>query len=185
MPNVLAISGSPRKDGNSDTLLNEFLRGMKENGLDAEVYHLRDLDIKHCKGCNSCFESGYCHIKDDMQILYARLEAADMIVLATPVYFSGMSSLMKQMVDRCQCLWARKEVMGQKIGPPGRKGFLLCVGGQREPVFRNIISVTRSLFNSIDVSYGGEVLVSRVDDAGEMEGEPSKLEEARLLGSRA
>ncbi len=181
---VLGISGSPRAGGNSETLLAEALKGASSRGAEARMVELRASDIGHCQGCNACFSDGECRIEDGMSPLYELVAEADVIILASPVYFSGMSSVMKQFIDRCQSLWARKEVLGQRVGGPGRRGALISVGGQGSPVFRNSISVAKSLFNSIDVEYQGELTAADVDSKGEVFDKPWLLREARELGER-
>lgn len=180
---MLGVAGSPRCHGNTDILIEKALMGAREGGADVELVRLRDLDIEHCQGCNSCFDAGECRIDDDMSHLYRLIDEADVIILASPVYFSGLSSLMKQMIDRCQCLWARKEVLGARIGGHGRTGALISVGGQNPPTFRNSVSVVKSYFNSIDVDYRAELLVASVDEKGDIMNHPSTLEEAYDLGA--
>ncbi len=179
---VLGISGSPRAGGNSETLLAEALKGASSQGAEARMVELRTAEITHCQGCNSCFSDGECRIEDGMTSLYELLTEAEVIILSSPVYFSGLSSVMKQFIDRCQCLWARKVVLGRTVGAPGRKGALISVGGQSSPVFRNSISVARSFFNSIDVEYMGELTAPAVDSKGEVFDKPWLLREARELG---
>ncbi len=176
------MAGSPRCHGNTDILIERALKGAYEGGADVELVRLRDLSIEHCQGCNCCFDAGECRIDDDMSHLYQSLDEADVIILASPVYFSGLSSLMKQMIDRCQCLWARKEVLGARIGGLGRTGALISVGGQNPPAFNNSISVVKSYFNSIDVEYRAEMLVPAVDEKGEIMNHPAILTKAYDMG---
>ena len=86
---VLILSASPRREGNSDTLCNEFLRGAKEAGHDAEKIFLRDKKINYCTGCGLCNDNGYtdCSQKDDATEIIEKMVQADVIVMATPVYF--------------------------------------------------------------------------------------------------
>ncbi len=179
----MGVGGSPRRHGNTEILLEKALAGAYENGADVEFVRVGDLSIDHCQGCNSCFNGGECRINDDMIGLYKQLDEAEVIILASPVYFSGLSSLMKQMIDRCQCLWARKEVLGGSIGGPGRIGALISVGGQNPPTFRNSISVVKSYFNSIDVEYSAELLVPAVDEKGDILNHPKILEKAYDMGA--
>ncbi len=176
------MAGSPRHNGNTDILVERALKGAHESGADVVLVRLRDLSIDHCQGCNCCFDAGECRIDDDMTHLYQLLDEADVIILATPVYFSGLSSIMKQMIDRCQCLWARKEVLGARIGSLGRTGALISVGGQNPPEFKNSISVVKSYFNSIDVDYRAELLVPAVDEKGDIMNNPTFLAKAYDMG---
>lgn len=103
MKKVLIISASPRKGGNSDTLCDEFLRGAKDAGHDVEKIFLRDKKINYCTGCGLCNTNGYsaCSQKDDAPEILEKMVNADVIVLATPVYFYTMDGQMKTFIDRC------------------------------------------------------------------------------------
>lgn len=98
--NVLVISASSRKGGNSDTLCDEFIRGAKEAGNTAEKVYLRDKTIHFCTGCGVCNETSVCVQKDDAAEILEKMVSADVIVLATPVYFYTMDGQLKTMIDR-------------------------------------------------------------------------------------
>lgn len=97
---VLILSSSPRRGGNSDLLCDQFLLGAQEAGNQAEKIFLRDKNINYCLGCGACQKTGSCVQKDDMNEILDKLVAADVIVLATPVYFYSMSAQMKTLIDR-------------------------------------------------------------------------------------
>jgi len=99
--NVLIISASPRKGGNSDTLCDQFLKGAKEAGHKVEKVSLREHKINYCMGCGVCNNTHKCVQKDDMKALLDKMLAADVIVLATPVYFYTMDAQLKTFIDRC------------------------------------------------------------------------------------
>lgn len=98
--NVLVISASPRKGGNSDTLCDEFIRGAQESGNNAEKIFLASKNIKYCIGCGVCNTTQKCVQKDDMAEILDKMVEADVIVLATPVYFYTMDAQMKTLIDR-------------------------------------------------------------------------------------
>ena len=99
---VLILSSSPRKGGNSDTLCNEFMRGAIDAGNNIEKICLRDKKINYCTGCSVCSQYGKpCPQKDDAAEIIAKMLDADVIVMATPVYFYTMSAQMKTLIDRC------------------------------------------------------------------------------------
>lgn len=102
MKNILILSSSPRRGGNSDSLCNELLRGATNAGHTVEKIFLRDKTINYCTGCSTCSLHGKsCPQKDDMPEILDKMVAADIIVMATPVYFYTMSSQMKTLIDRC------------------------------------------------------------------------------------
>jgi len=98
---VLIISSSPRKDGNSEVLCDRFAKGALEAGHEVEITTLRDKRIAPCKACYACMENHSCVVKDDMAVIFPKLVAADVIVLASPVYFYSVCAQMKAMIDRC------------------------------------------------------------------------------------
>ncbi len=97
---ILGISCSPRKRGNTVSLLEETLRGAAENGADVELFSVSGKNIRGCDGCYACFAKGECHIQDDMQPLYEKLIDADGIVFGTPIYMYGMTAQAKAIIDR-------------------------------------------------------------------------------------
>ena len=97
---VLILSSSPRRGGNSDTLCGQFLRGALAAGHEAEKIFLGDCTIKYCTGCGACNTTHKCVQKDDMEEVLDKLVAADVIVMATPVYFYSMDAQMKTLIDR-------------------------------------------------------------------------------------
>ncbi|MBQ4061239.1 MAG: flavodoxin family protein [Christensenellaceae bacterium] len=100
MKKVLVISASPRKGGNSDRLCDEFVRGSKEAGHDVKKVFISDLKINYCTGCGACNTTHKCVIKDDTQKVLDDMLKADVIVLATPVYFYSMDAQLKTLIDR-------------------------------------------------------------------------------------
>lgn len=97
---VLILSASPRKHGNSDLLCDEFLKGAQEAGHDVEKIWLSDYKINFCRGCGFCNEAHRCVQNDDMAQILDKMVAADVIVLATPIYFYAMNGQMKTLIDR-------------------------------------------------------------------------------------
>ncbi|MBP5429594.1 MAG: flavodoxin family protein [Elusimicrobiaceae bacterium] len=98
---VLIISASPRKGGNSDVLCDQFLHGAEEAGNNVEKIFLRDHKINYCLGCGVCNDTHHCVQKDDMKKILDKMVEADVIVLATPVYFYTMDGQLKTFIDRC------------------------------------------------------------------------------------
>ena len=100
---VLVISASPRKGGNSDTLCDEFMKGAIDSGNTVEKIFLRDKKINYCTGCGLCNTNDYtaCSQKDDMALILDKMVIADVILMATPVYFYTMDGQMKTFIDRC------------------------------------------------------------------------------------
>ncbi len=100
--NVLIISSSPRKGGNSDVLCDEFLHGAKDGGHNVEKIFLRDKNLNYCTGCGFCNSNDYtkCAQQDDGNELMDKMEKADVIVFSTPIYFYAIAGQMKTFIDR-------------------------------------------------------------------------------------
>lgn len=114
MKNVLIISASPRKNGNSQMLCEQFRKGALEKGHQVELVRLTDLNIGFCRACDACMRNGgTCILKDDMAKVLELYQRADVLVLSTPVYFYGISAPMKMFIDRTYPIWqhlGKKEV---------------------------------------------------------------------------
>jgi len=113
---ILGLSFSPRTQGNTVVLLNEALGGAREEGAETEIYTVAGKDIKPCDGCWACRETGECHIKDEMQELYAKLLEADGIIFGTPVYFYNMTAQGKTVIDRTIALNKPGRNLANKVG---------------------------------------------------------------------
>jgi len=116
---IIAINGSPRKNGKTAELLKKFLSLFKRRGAQTTLINLSDYDINHCLGCyskspNACMFP--CVQKDDMQKIYPLLLDADVIILGSPIYWFNMSGLLKNFIDRLTCLAASGYLLENKIG---------------------------------------------------------------------
>ena len=184
---VLGIAGSPRRGGNTDLLLAEVMKGAANRGAEVKTIILNNLEISPCQHCDACLKTGWCRIDDDMQMIYRELEAADRIVLASPIQFMGVTAQMKAMIDRCQALWARKYILKQ---PPlgdsrERKGLFVSVGARRVAnLFEPAITTIKSLLICLDVAYAGELLFPGVDEKGAIAEHPDALRQAFLAGQK-
>ena len=185
---VIGIAGSPRRGGNTDLLLGEVLRGAASRGAEVKTIVLNDLNITPCQHCDACLEKGKCRIEDDMQMVYRELEAADRIVLASPLHFMSVTAQAKAMIDRCQSLWARKYVLKQPpLGsePGKKKGLFISVGGRRVAnLFKPVLATVKALFNTLDITYAGGLLFPGVDEKGAIAKNPDALRQAFLAGQK-
>ena len=102
---ILILAGSPRKNGNSAALCREFARGAEESGHRVELIFLRDKKIGYCLACYHCKSGGVCAIKDDMAEILDAMNVADVIVMASPVYFYSVDAQMKALIDRAVAQW--------------------------------------------------------------------------------
>ncbi len=183
---VLGISGSPRKGGNTERLLDEALRGAEEEGADIVRLRVADYHITPCTECLQCSQKGACVIQDDMQGLYPILLESDILILASPVFFYGLTAWAKALVDRTQALWARKYILKDpSLGQKGkrRNGFFISVGGTKgQRVFEGAILTAKYFFDVINAAYVGELLFRNVDAKDDILRQPEALQQAFEAG---
>jgi len=177
--------GSPRIKGNTDLLLDEALKGAQGQGAEVEKVIVDKLNIAPCREYYGCVKDGNCVIRDDMDNIYPKLLAADRVIVASPIFFYGLTSQVKALIDRCQALWARKYILKQSLPDSARKGAFIAVGATRgRKLFDGSILTVKYFFQSIDVQYVDELLVPGVDKKGEIKEHPTALSDAFELGRR-
>jgi hypothetical protein len=185
---VLGIAGSPRRGGNTDRLLKAAMDGAASQGAEVKTIVLCELKFEGCRNCGGCDLTGQCIVDDDMQLVHKKLRATDRIILASPIFFMGVSSQTKAMIDRCQALWVMKYCLKQPVATNGgreRRGIFLSVGGRGDVgLFDGARATVKSFFATVDVKYGGEVLYPRIDERGAIEEHPTALAEALAAGER-
>lgn len=182
MKNFIAFFGSPRKNGNTDILLNSFVNGVIETKkFNVEKIFLRELKISPCLEIYKCKENGRCVINDDFQKIYDLIESADVIALSTPVMFYSVSAHTKILMDRCQSFWVKKYILNKHSKP--KDGYLFSVGATRgAKLFDGILMTVKYFFDSFDCKLKDSVLIKGVDEKGEIEKYPEFLEQAYSLG---
>lgn len=108
MKNILILNGSPRKNGKTNKLVESFIKGAELNNNNINQFHLYDMDINGCKGCESCRSNGSCIQKDDMGQIYDAFNEADVVVFASPIYFWTITGPLKTVVDRLYAILTSK-----------------------------------------------------------------------------
>ena len=183
---VLSVLGSPRRGGNTEILLDEALRGASDHGGSCEKIVLRDLKITPCLEIYKCAKDGVCAIQDEMQDLFPKIEQAQRLIIASPIFFYSVSALTKAMIDRCQSLWAKKYILKLPISSvPDRKGAFISVAATRgKKLFDGVRLTMKYFFDAIDVIYSDELLVRGVDEKGEVRKQEEALQQAYELGRR-
>ena len=172
---ILILSGSPRKGGNTDLLAEAFAKGASAQHH-VEIVSVCDYKVNPCLGCNACFknEINTCSQKDDMPVIYAKMNQADMLVIASPVYFYSISAQLKAIIDRFH--------NPIRASFPIKKMALLLVGAARLPdLFDAILTEYNLCLNFFDIEDVGKVLVRGVKDKGDIK-DTDALNEAYTLG---
>ena len=153
MSRIVVLSGSPRENGNTDRLVDAFVKGAGDRNT-VEVISVHDSKVAPCKGCNACYfsDGNVCAQKDDMQIIYGKLCRADVLIIASPVYFYGLSAQLKAVIDRLHTPM-RSRFAIRKLG-------LILVGAAELP----------EMFDSIITQYRLVLDFFHLDDAGDGSG---------------
>lgn len=178
MAKIAVLIGSSRRNGNTEILANAFIDGINKQENSVEIISVIGKKVNGCTGCDFCYrdDSHNCVQKDDMQEIYKRLADANVIVIATPVYFYGVSSQLKCMIDR--------------LHNPIRNTFrvkelvLLAVCADEVPtVFDSLITMYHSILSYFSLENGGMITVPGVAGKGDIQGHAALLE-AQKLGER-
>lgn len=170
---VVIISGSPRKDGNSDTLCREFYRGCKEAGHHVIKIDLRDKQINFCTACYACKKLGHCVQKDDVAAIIQEMVKADVIVLATPVYFYSMAGQVKTLIDRC---------LSSGTGLAGKEFYFIATAAAGKAEMSRTIDGMRGFTDCLPgARVKGVVYGAGAWQLGEIQGNPA-MEEAYQMG---
>jgi len=185
---VLGIAGSPRRNGNTDRLLKRVMAGASSHGAETKTVVISELNISPCRHCDGCIKTGKCVIDDDMQWLHADLREADRVVLASPIFFMGVTAQTKAMIDRCQALWVIKYVLKLPVAinpDKERSGVFVSVGGRRlHNLFEPAIATVKSWFTTLDIAYVGQLVFSGIDDGGSIDLHPTALKDAFSFGQK-
>ena len=183
---VVILMGSPRKKGNTELVCSAVTDGIEAAGAGVTLIRLSEQSIKPCLGCGGCERDGRCVIKDDMQQLYPLLDHAYAVIIASPIYFYGVTAQTKLFIDRTQALWSRKYVLGRKRDEnQGHSchGYFISVAATRgKQVFDGAELTVRYCFDAMDIPYGGKLVFPGIDQRGALANSPEKLEQARIFG---
>jgi len=183
---ILGILASPRKKGNSDILLNEALRAARDSGADTEKLVIYDMDFKGCISCGGCAKTGVCVLKDDMTPLYSKLNSADAVIIAAPIYFAGAPAQLKAMIDRCQSEWVAKYVLKKRKAQNEKRkanGAFICVSGHKEDTLYKFTRKTIEVFfKTMNIDFTEELFFGGAGRAGDIKSIKGALEKAYKSG---
>ena len=184
MSTIIAISATPRTQGNSEMLLDSMIAGCQAAGASTGKVRLRDLALHPCTGCDACQSrvDTPCVIRDDVPALLARLCQADGIAIASPIYFATVNAQLKMVLDRLYSVFGAGDFTTLR----GKRLALAFTYGDADPLASGVMNALR-MFQDCCRPLGIE-LVGCVHTnclkPGEMAGKPEVLEQARALGQR-
>ncbi len=186
---IVAVGGSPRRSGNSNSLLRAAVEAAVERGATAEYFYPSTMDIAGCRACDGCRRGpdAGCVQQDDMQQLYAALKACDVVVLASPVYFYALSSWAKAVLDRCYALItpgpddSGGEAWPRRV-PPGKGFYLITTQAEESPFYGyQILSTVVYGFTWTDIALRGHLIATGLDGPHDWESREDLVTAAREL----
>lgn len=182
---ILGVNGSPRIGGNTERMLERALAGAREAGARTEAVVLDAIRFSPCRECPGTRPDGRCAVKDGLQPFFDAVEAADGLILGSPIFFGSVTAQTKMMIDRFQCLWVAKNMLKTRAARPKRPAAFLCVQtSDRKEFFDNARLVVRNFFATADFACAEELFCTGAERPGDVERQPGCLDRAFLVGKR-
>ncbi|MHA1555511.1 MAG: flavodoxin family protein [Candidatus Heimdallarchaeota archaeon] len=174
-PKILGIIGSPRRGGNTETIVDEVLAGAKEAGAETDKIILNELTIAPCQGCYSCSDKGKCQFDDDMDIINEKISESSVLVFGTPVYFWGPTGQFKVFTDRLLATSRQGIIKNKKI-------ILVIPLGGSEPVARHTIGMLTDTINYLNAEVFAKVISPSTMNVEDLMKKKEVLAKARQYG---
>lgn len=186
MPQIVAVYGSPRRKGNTATLLKHAVQGAVDAGVQVNEIVLRDLKMSPCLEIYACKKEGRCAIKDDFHNVVDQILSADGLILASPIFFYTVSAHTKILMDRCQSLWVKKYWIDKvPFGQwePKRKGLFISVGATKgKKLFNGVLLTVKYFFDVLDMELFESLLYRQLEFEDDVLRHPEYLQEAYETG---
>ena len=173
---ILALIGSPRKGGNTDTLVDQILKGSKSSGHISEKIYIYGYKISPCIDCRKCKKGDYvCPVNDGMKKIYPKMERADLIVFGTPIYWYGPTGPMKLLIDRMRPFAANNKLRGKKwiVVAPSQEGASAS---------KPLVEMFSLSFDYLGMKCAGKLL-AKANERGEVKGNRKMMNRAYRLGA--
>lgn len=181
MTQILAVVGSPRQGGNTDLLVAKVAEGARAAGAAVETVRLGELQIRECDGCHACWRGRPCSKDDDMQALFPKIAASEVLVFATPVYWYGPTALMKAFMDRF--VYFNSEA-NRRLVRGKRAAVAVVLEETHEQTWRPVVEFFERSLAYLEMNLVDTIVVPGVGSKGEILKHPQQLEAARALGSQ-
>jgi len=181
MKKILAVIGSPRKNGNTDLLIQKLAEGAASKGAKVETITLADLKIRECDGCHVCWKGKNCCKKDDMLGLYEKIAESDAVVFGTPVYWFGPTAIIKAFIDRFvyfNCPENRPKIKGKAAA------MVIPFEDDDPDTAKPLVELFEKSFDYLEMRLVGSVIAGGVGEKGDILKKPDRLKEAYELGKR-
>ncbi|QER42734.1 flavodoxin family protein [Thermodesulfobacterium sp. TA1] len=182
---LLAVHASPRKQGNSEILLNSFLSGLNPPKINAEKIRLAELKFMPCIECGGCEKDGTCILEDALTEVYSKVLKTNFLVIATPIFFYTYPSFLQAFFERFQAFWVSKYLLKNPAPSQKPKGILLALGATKgKKIFECLVRSFKYVLDTIDGEYIGGIFIRGIDKKGEILNHPEFLEKAKVLGQK-
>ena len=186
MSDIVAIYGSPRRNGNTATLLKKAVSGAHDAGATVNEFVLRDLKISPCLEIYGCKQQGKCAIQDDFQKVIGQILKADGLIIASPIFFYAVSAHTKALMERCQSLWVKQHWI-DKIPHSSRnfrrRGIFISVGAtQGKKLFDGAILSMRYFMDTLDMKLEKSLCYRSLEFEGDVLNHSNYLDEAYTAG---
>lgn len=177
---AIGIEGSPRKKGNTEQLVSAVLEGAADAGATTKFFKLADMSIADCISCYSCKKKGICAIDDDMHILYDAIQAADVIVLGSPVYFWQVNSIVKRFMDRLLAFIAPD--FSTRLNGPKKLLLAYTQGNPDMDKFQAYFDHMEKLFSFLHYDVQGTLVANGTRQHNDISSNQTLLSKARMTG---
>lgn len=158
---TVVLFSSPNRKGNTSILLDNFL---KEYKGEVEILNVYDLNIEPCIDCRYCYNTGKCKLKDDMIRIYEKIDICDVVVIASPMYFTSFPAPLKMVIDRFQAYWSRKFIIKEQTPLKRKRGVLLMSSGLKgEFAFSHCEAIIKQFFSLINAEFFSKVYAEATD----------------------
>ena len=186
---VLGVAGSPRRNGNSDTLLRQVLKGVIQENIEGNSIQLRDIHFQGCIGCEKCRKDKLCTgLNDGMSLLYTPIMTSKGLVLVSPTRNYNITSWMKAFIDRLYCFYnfenTRPRAWSSQLADQGRKAVLVAVCEQENRKDMGFtLEAMRAPIEALGYQVIGEQAIFRIFDKGKVKEDTESMEKAFKLGN--
>ncbi|MFP4212947.1 MAG: flavodoxin family protein [Desulfohalobiaceae bacterium] len=186
MADLVAVYGSPRRKGNTSTLLAKAVEGARQQGLSVQEFFLRDQKISPCLELYHCMQNGECSIKDDFQGLRDQILQARGLILASPIFFYSVTAQTKAFMDRFQSLWVKKYLLEQTefgIWEVKRLGLFISAGATRgKKLFEGTLLSVKYFCDVLDMQLWDTLLYRGLDGEQDILAHPEYMQQAQAKG---
>ncbi len=172
---ILGLIGSPRIGGNTDLLVDKIFEGSKSKGYSTEKIYIYDYNISLCTDCQSCKKGDYiCCINDEMEKIYPKMAAADIIIFGTPLYWFGPTAKMKMLIDRLRPFVKNRQL-------EGKKAIVVCPSADGSTACGSLLDMFRLIFDYLKIKFENKILVTAYEK-GEIAQNKEEMDKAFKLG---